>query len=252
MSDIFISYEKSDRPTAEMLAQRLRGRGWTTFWDRTILIGQDWHEKIEEELSKARCVIVLWSRASIKSGWVRDEAREAINRGVCVPVLIGNIQPPLGFRNIQAGDLTNWDGAETAAGFQQLIADIAGHIGPGSTPMRQQLVPPAVAPRADPATPELKLFPSKAPPFMTQGGLAVGSVVAAVGAKGLHYLLNEQPGTGVVVFAFLEMLGVFGVYWGAVKKMPALVGVSLPIAGMLLLMLIIYGSNVAGLVGLNH
>jgi hypothetical protein len=93
MSDIFISYEKSDRPTAEMLAQRLVGYGWSIFWDRTIIIGQDWHAKIEEELTNARCVVVLWSRTSVKSAFVRDEAQEAMRRRVLVPVLIGDVEP---------------------------------------------------------------------------------------------------------------------------------------------------------------
>src|SRR5215469_13897924 len=145
MSDSFISYEKLDRPTAEMLAQKLLGYGWTTFWDRTIIIGQDWHERIEQELTSARCVVVLWSRASIKSGWVRDEAREAIRRGVCVPILIDNIEAPLGFRGIQAGDLTNWDGSASAE-FHRLIADIRGMIGGGHEP-KVETAPPPTDPR---------------------------------------------------------------------------------------------------------
>jgi hypothetical protein len=37
MSDIF--YAREDQSWAEMLAQTLEGRGWSTFWDRTIRQG---------------------------------------------------------------------------------------------------------------------------------------------------------------------------------------------------------------------
>jgi hypothetical protein len=130
MSDIFISYEKSDLSQAKTLAQRLTGCGWTVFWDRKIPAGSTWRKTIGKELDAARCVVVLWSNASIDSGWVQEEADDAKRRGILVPVLIENIQPPIGFRSIQAGNLANWDGTESAEAFQTLITDITGLIGP--------------------------------------------------------------------------------------------------------------------------
>src|SRR6516165_3830135 len=129
MSDIFISYAREDQPWAEMLAQTLEGRGWSTFWDRTIPIGKTWRETIGTELDGARCVIVLWSKTSIESGWVQEEADDAKRRGVLVPILIDNIQPPIGFRSIQAAHLENWDGTEPTQAFGRLTADIAALIG---------------------------------------------------------------------------------------------------------------------------
>jgi TPR repeat protein len=129
MSDIFLSYAREDQPWAEMLAQTLEGRGWSTFWDRTIPIGKTWRETIGSELDSARCVIVLWSKTSIESGWVQEEADDAKRRGVLVPILINNVQPPIGFRSIQAAHLENWDGKEPTQAFRRLIADIAALIG---------------------------------------------------------------------------------------------------------------------------
>jgi TPR repeat protein len=129
MSDIFISYAREDQPWAEMLAQTLAARGWSTFWDRTIPIGKTWRETIGSELDGARCVIVLWSKTSIESGWVQEEADDAKRRGVLVPILIDNVQPPIGFRSIQAAHLENWDGTQPTQAFHRLIADIAALIG---------------------------------------------------------------------------------------------------------------------------
>ena len=129
MTDIFISYSHEDRPRAQVLAQTLEGQRWSIFWDRTIPIGKTWRETIGKELGNARCVIVLWSKTSIESGWVQEEADDAKRRGILVPVLIENVQPPIGFRSIQTADLVNWGATEPSEAFRRLIFDIAALIG---------------------------------------------------------------------------------------------------------------------------
>jgi hypothetical protein len=129
MSDIFISYHNADRPGAQMLAQALGGCGWSIFWDRKIPVGKTWPETIGRELDDARCVVVLWSKTSIKSDWVREEAEHAKHRGVLIPVLIDNVLPPIGFRTIQAADLVDWYATKPTESFRSLISDIAGLIG---------------------------------------------------------------------------------------------------------------------------
>ena len=56
-------------------------------------------------------------------------SRRCKTRGVLVPILIDNIQPPIDFRSIQAAHLENWDGTEPTQAFRRLIADIAALIG---------------------------------------------------------------------------------------------------------------------------
>ncbi len=129
MSDIFISYASEDRPRAQMLAQILESQGWSTFWDRTIPISKTWREVIEKQLNEARCVIVIWSKSSIGSKWVQEEAEEGQRRGILFPALIENVLPPIGFRSIQAADLSDWDTTEPTQAVHRLIADIAGLIG---------------------------------------------------------------------------------------------------------------------------
>jgi predicted lipid-binding transport protein (Tim44 family) len=129
MTDIFISYAHEDRPRAQVLAQTLEDQRWSIFWDRTIPIGKTWRETIGKELGNARCVIVLWSKTSIESGWVQEEADDAKRRGILVPILIEDVQPPFGFRSIQTADLADWDATEPTKAFRRLIFDIAVLIG---------------------------------------------------------------------------------------------------------------------------
>ena len=121
MSDIFISYANKDRRRASRLAEALSSEGWSVFWDRTILAGQDWREFIGSELEKARCVLVAWSEASVKSQWVKEEAEDARVRKILVPVFFDDVRPPLGFRHIQAENLVDWNGRPDAPDYQRLI-----------------------------------------------------------------------------------------------------------------------------------
>jgi hypothetical protein len=138
MSDIFVSYNHEDQLRAQELAQALGGRGWSIFWDRTIPYGKTWRDTIRRELSEARCVIVLWSKTSVESEWVREEADDARQRRVLVPVLIDNIQPPIGFRGIQTANLANWNPAESAPAFDRLAADVAAVLRPAAEESKEQ------------------------------------------------------------------------------------------------------------------
>jgi hypothetical protein len=79
---------------------------------------------IEEALRDMRCMVVLWSSHSVESDWVKEEAEEARALGKLIPVLIEPVKPPVGFRSIQAADLTAWDGSRDSLGARQLIADL--------------------------------------------------------------------------------------------------------------------------------
>jgi hypothetical protein len=111
MSDIFISYASADREKARKLAACFQEQGWTVWWDRVIPPGQSFDRVIEDALASAKCVVVLWSSSSVASSWVKNEAAEAMSRSVLVPILIEHAKVPLAFRNLQAADLTEWDGS---------------------------------------------------------------------------------------------------------------------------------------------
>lgn len=124
MPDIFISYAREDRETAERLAHVLEDEGWSVWWDRHIPAGKRFDEVIGASLDRAKCVIALWSQAAIASQWVAEEAEEGKERGVLVPAMIEAVEPPLGFRRIHAADLVGWDGDPGHAGLRQMVSDI--------------------------------------------------------------------------------------------------------------------------------
>jgi formylglycine-generating enzyme required for sulfatase activity len=122
MSDIFISYANKDRYRASRLVEALRSEGWSVFWDQDIPPGRPWGRFLGAELAQAHCVLVAWSKASLESGWVAyEEAEDARKRDILVPVFFDDVQPPFGFRHIQAANLVDWKGRTDAPEYQRLV-----------------------------------------------------------------------------------------------------------------------------------
>src|SRR5262245_40905630 len=148
MTDIFISYAAEDRPTAEKLALQLTNEGWAVFWDRVIPPGKTWRDIIGSRLAEAQCIVVLWSKASVSSHWVLEEAENARQRGNLFPVLLEDVQPPLGFRSLQAADLSRWDGSPSDRLLESVLTDLGTTLGEMRTPGTGPTVPNATAQEA--------------------------------------------------------------------------------------------------------
>ena len=125
MSGVFISYAAEDRERAKLLAHALEQRGWPVWWDRMIPLGKSFDTVIEENLARAQCVLVLWTKSSVESRWVRSEASEAAARDVLIPILLEpDVKLPLEFKLLQAANLIGWNGDTQLAAFQALLASI--------------------------------------------------------------------------------------------------------------------------------
>lgn len=125
MARVFLSYDRDDAEKARRVALALERASHSVWWDLNIRGGKQFSTVIEEELANADVVVVLWSSASIKSAWVRDEAASGRDRECLVPVLIERVTPPLGFRQYQNIDITSRLGRGRLAGFSELLAAIA-------------------------------------------------------------------------------------------------------------------------------
>ena len=128
MEDIFISYAREDRLKAEELAKVFEEQKWSVWWDRELYPGDEVGDVIARQLASAKAVVVLWSGNSVNSDWVRDEAQEGRDRKVLVPVLISKTSIPLGFRQIQAANLTDWGGSPADIDLRLLLRKIGNLI----------------------------------------------------------------------------------------------------------------------------
>ena len=124
MARLFLSYSREDRHLIEPLARLLERAGHGVWWDRRIAGGSDFSAEIARELGASDVVIVAWSTNSVISHWVKDEAAEGRDAGRLVPLLLDRSAPPLGFRQIQAIDLSDWQGEGKPAAFDELLRAI--------------------------------------------------------------------------------------------------------------------------------
>lgn len=129
MADIYLSYALEDREAARALAEILESAGWTVWWDRRIIAGQNWSSVFEEALRDARCMLVLWSAHSVKNPWIAEEAEAGRRRVKLIPVLLERVEPPVAFGAIQAADLKDWDRATHADSVRQLIDNLETVLG---------------------------------------------------------------------------------------------------------------------------
>ena len=133
MSDVFVSYARQDEPQAERVAEALRSLGYHVWRDDELPAHRPYSEVIEERLSSAKAVVVLWSAEAAKSQWVRAEADAARSAGRLVQGLLDGNIPPMPFNQIQCADLKAWDGNTNAAGWKKLAASVAALAGDGAS-----------------------------------------------------------------------------------------------------------------------
>jgi TolB-like protein len=142
----------------------------------------------------ADAVVVLWSKISVESNWVRDEAQRGRDRQCLVPLTIDGTMPPLGFRQFQVIDISKWRGKTSAPEFERVIRAVLGFAG------REPSGP-------IPATPA----PLLSRRVLIGGGAALLAGSAALTAWKTGLLSSAgSPGNSVAVLPYRNLSGVPG------------------------------------------
>ncbi len=122
---LFLSYSHVDETRARRIKAALEQAGYTVWWDELIEGGAVFASSISAALETADVILVLWSSASVESDWVRDEAAQGRDRHRLVPLSLDGTRPPLGFRQYQMIDVSQWRGRPSASEFAALERAIA-------------------------------------------------------------------------------------------------------------------------------
>ena len=138
MGHIFLSYAREDRAFAQRLAHVLEQVGHEVWWDQHLDSGEEFSTEIETALAHADVVLVAWSKVSVKSRWVRDEAAVGGDSDRLVPVSIDGTLPPMGFRQFHTMDLTGWKGSRRDQRTAELLHSVDRRLnGKAATPEAQ-------------------------------------------------------------------------------------------------------------------
>jgi hypothetical protein len=216
MSDIFISYAREDLERVKPIVEELEKNGWSVFWDRNLRPGSRWAIEITKALDESRCVLVVWSSASInaeKHHWVREEAETGRERGILVPLRLDDVVLPLGFRSIHAADLLNWNKNSDDPQFQQLIDAITDII-----PPPQKTASSSSTISAVPSAPRAMSVPVERVPAARQQSAALKTL--AIGEKygGGKVAFLDATGQHGLIAAEADLPGGAKYSWDAAKK----------------------------------
>ena len=107
--EIFLSYAREDADRAEALAHRLEADGFAVWWDVDLRGGQDFRTEIRRSIARVSHMVVLWSRDSVRSHFVIDEAGLGRESGKLIPVRIDPVEVPLGFGGLHT---LEYDGSD--------------------------------------------------------------------------------------------------------------------------------------------
>ena len=135
MASVFLSYAREDIGKARPVASALEKAGHKVWWDPHMRGGAEFSRVIEEALKAADAVVVLWSRSSVESPWVRDEAAAGRDRGLLVPVSLDGTEPPLGFRQFHTIDLSRWSGRGRVPRLAEIGSAIEGVVNRDDQPV---------------------------------------------------------------------------------------------------------------------
>jgi adenylate cyclase len=129
MSDIFISYARSTADQAQAVAKALRGLGYDVWRDDELPAHRAYGEVIEERLTAAKAVVVIWSAEAAKSQWVFSEANRAREDGKLVQLTVDGARLPMPFDTIQCADMAGWSGDAATPSWRKVVASVAELIG---------------------------------------------------------------------------------------------------------------------------
>lgn len=196
--DIFLSYNRGDQLVAQRFLHAFKALGFTVWWDAALRSGEAYDEVTEAALRAAKAVVVLWSKRSVESRWVRAEATLADRNKTLVPTMIESCERPIMFELVQTADLVHWDGSGDDKAWLGFVGDVrqfVDRLAPAVTQSSATLLQPASLELHENwgAVPSLAVLP-----FANRSGLAEDEVFAIGMGEDITQALSQGAHLRVV------------------------------------------------------
>lgn len=187
---VFLSYSRDDQKDALLVVNALEKAGFSVWWDGLLEGGEQFAHTTKAALENAKAVVVCWSKTSIESHWVHDEATRGRDGGKLVPLSLDGSDPPLGFGQFQCIDVSR------------------AKSKPGSTEMQKMLRAVAALHEMDEllCTPVPVSTPIGRRNLMIGGGLVALSV-GGVAAWKTGWVADDPTPSSIAVLPFVNLSG---------------------------------------------
>ena len=143
MPDVFLSYNREDQAAARRFAEAFAAQGLDVWWDTALKSGEAYDEVTETALRTAKAVVVLWSKRSVASRWVRAEATLADRNKTLIPCMIEPCERPIMFELVQTAELSHWSGDTGDLAWQAFLADVSRFVDTRAAPVTRPQPAPA-------------------------------------------------------------------------------------------------------------
>jgi TolB-like protein len=147
LADIFLSYNREDQAAARRFADAFEAHGFSVWWDVTLRSGEAYDQVTEQALRDAKAVVVLWSKKSVASRWVRAEATLAERNKTLVPAMIEPCDRPIMFELTQTAELSHWQGDAADKAWQSFVHDVRRFVEASAVPAASNVpaAPPSLS-----------------------------------------------------------------------------------------------------------
>ncbi|MAK61435.1 MAG: hypothetical protein CMK09_10680 [Ponticaulis sp.] len=191
MADIFVSYKRQDeeqKGRVTPIVQALEAEGFDVFYDVSVPPGSTWEQVIQSKIDQSKCVLVLWSEASVASDWVKEEAEIAKEGDKIIPVFLDPVRAPFGFSRIEGANLVGWDGDLENVEWTNLVAAVKAMIGQPSKPKKEAVskVAMPITTTSKPSTPKGNSGSGGA------GKVAIAALVLAIIGAGSFFVFQAM------------------------------------------------------------
>ena len=172
MADIFLSHSHEDVAIAQRFAKGFERAGFTVWWDRTLHSGDPYDRVTEQALKEAKAVVVLWSKKSVESRWVRSEATIGYRHRTLAPVMIEPCERPIMFELSHTVDLSHWSGDPSDKVWKSYLADVRQFV-EGHAEHEKEAAEAAAAAAAEASTTKIRRLDLS----LSRRGLIIGALV---------------------------------------------------------------------------
>jgi adenylate cyclase len=224
--DVFLSYNREDQARARVFAEAFEAQGFSVWWDVGLKTGEAYDQVTENALRTAKAVVVLWSKRSVESRWVRAEATLADRNKTLVPCMIEPCERPIMFELVQTADLSHWRGETNDRAWLDFLADVSSFArGARAEPQRSISTTPATP--ALPAKPSIAVLPfanlsGQAEQDYFVDGMVVEIIAALSRIKSIFVIASgstlSYKGKGLAPGEIARQLGVRYVLEGSVRQ----------------------------------
>ena len=114
MKDVLICCTNAEGSQLEWLAKALLDTGWSV----------SFMHKGSRGVTRADCVIAVWSPHSVGDAWLIARAKTAAKRRRLVSVRLGGARPPRGLRSEQVIDLSEWPARGADRAMNSLLGSV--------------------------------------------------------------------------------------------------------------------------------